>query len=68
MTMSVKPYQVYRHISKDVLVDIRRIFGIFVEYRLRGGAGELFVSTQETFEASYTLYTSNEPVELRDKI
>ena len=65
--MPVKPYQVYQHSSKGVLVDVRRIFGIFVEYRLREGAGELLVSTTEDFEKSYTFYHSNEPVELRDK-
>ncbi len=65
--MSVKPYQVYRHTSQDFLVDIRRIFGIFVEYRVRGGAGELVVSTTESFKQNYTFFDSNEPIELRDK-
>ena len=65
--MSVKPYQVYRHTSQDFLVDIRRIFGIFVEYRVRGGAGELVVSTTESFKQNYTFFDSNEPIEFRDK-
>jgi|GEM_PF-2873776 hypothetical protein len=64
--MRIKPYQVHQHVTEGFFVDIRRIFGIFVEYRLRGGAGEIFVLKEDLFKEHFIFVESNEPVELRD--